>query len=297
MSIPEYLLDTSVIRSMTADNVIGLLANQHRGRLTTSFHVPFELLSGLDQPGTDEDRERDFRRRRGAMRRYYRLIGVDNTYWDLPDAVIKRAFGRKPDSRARESFLVAMMALRDCDTREELEKVLRAGKSLSSEMLTLDIYGEIDSTLSKRVQTPLANGLDFIRNNLDAFFSPEWFRAFMFVNFAAMAGVIQIDEGELRKSPVEYVKEQIRIVVPLYDGSLTIMIEATRQYLANLQSGRLSMPDKNDTFDLQQLSYLRPFDADQIYVTMDRKFRDLINQAAPARAASMEDFIDLMTGT
>ena len=107
---PEYLLDTSVFRSLNEVSIKAILHNKSRHRLTASYYAPFELLSGILQLGSENEIELEYRRRRAALSRYDQLVGTNNTYWDDPHTMTMKAFGIQQANNDKIDFQVLIKA-------------------------------------------------------------------------------------------------------------------------------------------------------------------------------------------
>ena len=74
----------------------------------------------------------------------------------------------------------------------------------------------------------------------------------------------------------------------MYDGSIDTYLDGYSLYVLRkwLDGGDA---ERNDPFDLDNLVYLRPNDASQIFVTGDSQLLNLLNLVAPGRGLHVDD--------
>jgi hypothetical protein len=283
MSKKEYLLDTSIVRSLKFEEVTTLKKRKGFVKFTASYVLPMEILAGtlpFDAPKSEDEN----RKRLAALRKYYELIGVNYTNWEDPLVIIARAFGIQ--RQGLEKFFLWQL-IKDCLAAKNLAEV----QKYSSEARI--VFGQLRQNDEYHINIFL-DGLGRIegRNQLDnTFLESSYLKTIILLAFGVIIGVVPktIFEAET----VEELKAAEEVLLPKYDGSLDLLIGLWFEYIKEIRTKQRSIGKKtgNDAFDLAHITSLQVANKNQIFVTEESHWLRLFKMVAPERILNKADFL------
>jgi len=265
----EYLLDTSLIRSLSAGEERELSGRKGAFSLTASYIAPFELLSGT-KPKDDPMAESENKLRKAALGRYYRLVGFDGTYWEDEDVLICKAFGIKHPSRDTSDL---KQLIRDCVNARHLD--------------------EIESPYLKEIRQMDTITIHEYRAEFESFsHEARGDKTYILVSLGIIActGVVPEIVSKMTHEEVGRLAEKLR---SRYNGSLDLVIDSWFEYVKEPRTfQRACKKMKNDVFDWKHILYLRVGDTNQFFITEDRDLLALVKKVAPDRVLDKIDFFN-----
>lgn len=311
--IHEYLLDTCIWLALNDQDIERLSAHPTPFRLTAGCAALFELISGIPSLGS-RTVSREFQRRSAALRRLLKAAPGGCLDLRTPHQIRSRAFG-VPVRPAGVDFLILTQAAATAETPEEFYMLVSRARCLSEQLPTPAWLHMQKQRVAEGFRTAVAEGALLMRRvheellaasgiagkdkkRLRRGFMPYLYsvgdlRRYALLAVASVVGMPWQDCPAGTKLYDWAIAEYERLQ-NTYDHSIDVYLDVYARYVtrASWQGGDVGL---NDSFDLDQFVYMRPSDNSQVFVTKDRRLRDLASPVLPGRVVDLATFRKAIT--